>query len=149
MSNYKDEDYSYNGHKPRAFQSREDSIAHFRDKRYTGNINERDDAYIRYVEACACLTEDEHVGANGDLRGALAGEPNPQWQDLGNTLGGMKDTYRSMAEVTADMSTSKYKNDAFERQRVAEKINRSSADPVFSGVERVQIGDGEGEEGGE
>lgn len=143
MRDYKDEDYSYNGHKPRAFQTREDSIAHFRDKRYTGNINERDDAYIRYVEACACLTEDEHVGAKGGpVQGAADGE-GQQWQDLGNTLGGMRDTYRSMEEVTADIRSPKYKNDAFERQRVAEKINRSSADPVFSGVETLQTGEGE------
>lgn len=146
MSNYNEDDYSYNGVKPRAFLSREDSVAHFGDKRYRGRLYERDEAFVRFVEACACLTDDQYVGANVDLRGALAGEANPQWQDLDNTLGGMRDTYRSMSEVTADMSAPKYKNDAFERQRVAEKLHRSSADPVFTGTGRLQTGEGEEDE---
>ena len=121
----------YAGRKPIPFSSTEEMTLWLNDKRYRGSINERDEAFQEHCKARLILTPDHVCGANTDLRAALGGGEYRQFQDLGNTLSGMTDTYRSMEEVTADMRSPKYKSDAFERQRVAEKINRSSPDEAF------------------
>lgn len=126
MSIYDENDFTYNGRKPHALVSREQCMLYAGDKRYRGTVNERDEAYIRFVEACLCLTDDEHTGANIDLSGAPAEGDGQQFQDPANTLGGMRDVYRDMEEARVDTASSLYKVSAFERERVAQKIDRST-----------------------
>lgn len=121
----------YNGHKPRPFVSKDDMRAHTMDKRYGGSIYERDPAYQEFVEACLMMSEDSTVGANTDLQAAMV-EPHKDWQDPANTLGTMTDCYRDMSEARKDQSSDLYKESAFERQRVAEKINRSVPNEAVS-----------------
>ena len=155
MSNndYDENNYTYNGHKPRAFQSREDLIAHMGDPRYAGKLYEKDEAYIRWVEACACLTDDTTVGVNVDLSGAMVKKRD--FQDLNDDLGKMTDTYHTSEEMQKDMRDPRYKTDAYFREVVAQKIARSTPDEVvpisFEKHHAIQFGGGgdEGEEGGE
>lgn len=142
------DDRSYNGYKPRPFVSKEDMIAHLSDPRYKGNPYERDIAYQEFVEACLVLSEDEHVGANGrELSQAMAQPAVAMYQDPLNTLGSMTDVYRDMSEARRDQSSLLYKDSPFERQRVAEKIGRSTPDyePLSSKqfASLQVVGDGE------
>ena len=116
MSIYDENAFTYNGRKPHALVSREQVTLYMRDPRYRGTSDEndpqyretgkgREEAYIRFVEACLCLTDDEHTGANANLEGALAEGDGPQFQDLANTLGGMRDFYRDMEEARVDQAS--------------------------------------------
>lgn len=144
------DDNSYHGYKPRPFQSRADTIAHMREKRYSGEIFERDPAYQKWVEACIAMTEGEHTGANGrELNEALGQPAQRDFQDPLNTLGTMQDVYRDMSEARRDQTSQLYKESGFERQRVAEKIGRSVPDGVVHSSKQyasLQVMGGDGEE---
>lgn len=146
------EDRNYAGRTPVPFGSKEEMVLWLSDPRYRrgydSGIDQRDPAYIRHCEARLGLTDDHFTGAGRDLSGA---EHTPEYQDPLNTLGGMSDVYRDTSEVRRDQGAPLYKESAFERQRVAEKIGRSVPDeavhfdqPCYS----VQTGgreEGEGE----
>src|SRR6185295_20346863 len=115
-------DGSYNGHKPRAFQSQEDMVAHLNYRRYKGNLNEIDSEYQAFVRRCIEMSDDNTCGADGQELTKAYGEPGRQeFQDPGNTLGGMTDFYRDMSEARRDQQSPRDRESAFERARVAEK----------------------------
>jgi hypothetical protein len=92
------------------------------------------------------MTSESVLGVGTDLQSAMSKQPHERdWQDSLNTLSTMNDVYHDMSEAHRDQSSALYKTSAFERQRVAEKINRSVPDSaVMNGRERyngkVQVG---------
>lgn len=143
------EDRNYAGRTPIPFGSKEEMVLWLKDPRYQrgyeNGIDQRDPAYIAHCEARLGLTDDHITGAGRDLSGT---EHTLEYQDPQNTLGGMNDVYRDMSEARKDQSAPLYKESAFERQRVAEKIGRSVPDEAVHGGKQsysVQIGGGEGE----
>lgn len=140
-------DNSYAGRTPIPFPSKEEMVLWLKDPRYSGGIGQRDPAYVAHCEARLMLSEDNTTGANRNLSGT---EHTPEYQDPLNTLGGMNDVYRDMSEARKDQAAPLYKESAFERQRVAEKIGRSVPDDaVRSGKQHasIQMMGGGGEEG--
>jgi hypothetical protein len=137
---------NYNGHEPKPFISKDQVKLWMRDTRYSGKPNEQDPAFQAYVVACMDLTDGSVLGistpkAAPEMQHYLQqGRPTiegAKWQDINNTLGTMSDCYRDMSEASADMRTQLYKTSAFERQRVAEKIDRSTPDSSVEGPARV------------
>jgi len=101
-----------------------------KDPRYSGGHGERDEAFIDHVVACVDLTDTETVGAGvgNNLVDAMgSGEP-ADFQDPQNTLGQFSDVYRDYSEAKKDIASALYKSSAFERERVARKLDRSVPD---------------------
>ena len=130
---------NYYGHTPRPLL-KEEVISWMRDPRYSGGKTrtEHDPAYIKFVEACMDLTDGSVVGISTPQATASPMQQYLQqgretvegahWQDPKGTLSTMGDVYRDYSEAATDMRSAKYKTSAFERQRVAEKLNRSTPD---------------------
>jgi hypothetical protein len=143
----------YNGIKPKPWTSREEMTLWMSDPRMKGGpFNGGDENYQRHCQARSEMTPDALLGVGTDLNAAMTVN-RPEYQDLNNTLGGMTDTYRDMSEARRDQSSSLYKESAFERERVAQKIGRSVPDEaVRPGKQQAfhQAGnEGEGGEEGE
>lgn len=128
-------DGSYHGHQPHPFSSKEEMQAHLVDKRYKGTEYEREPAYQAYIEVCLAMTSNNILGIAPE-KSEIVWRPT-DYQDPQNTLGGMTDVYRDMSEAHRDQSSQLYRTSAFERERVAQKINRSVPDSaVMSGAEK-------------
>lgn len=122
---------TYHGHKPRPFTSQEEMLLHTKDPRYSGTYNEQEKKFQSYVAECIGMTDSALLGGAGQrgvLEAAMGDPGHRDWQDPLNTLGTMTDIYRDMSEAHRDQSSPLYRSSAFERQRVAEKINRSVPD---------------------
>jgi hypothetical protein len=142
----------YNGIQPKPWTSREEMTLWMSDPRMKGGpFNGGDENYQRHCQARSEMTPDALLGVGTDLNAAMTVN-RPEYQDLNNTLGGMTDTYRDMSEARRDQSSQLYKESAFERQRVAEKIGRST--PDWEPVNEKQLASYQvpvvgGEEGGQ
>jgi hypothetical protein len=143
----------YNGRTPRPFQSQADMLAHLRDTRYSGGIHERDASFQEWVVECLTLTPDEHTGAsaNGKLEAAMS-TPAMTHQDPLGELQKATDVYHTTDELTADQRSTLYRSSSYERQRVQDKIARSTAQWPEENVKdcmrvEVPVDSEEGEEG--
>ena len=130
---------NYYGHTPRPLL-KEEVISWMRDPRYSGGKTrtEHDPAYIKFVESCMELTHESVLGIPTPQATASPMQQYLQqgretlegasWQDPNGTLSQMNDVYRDYEEASSEMRSAKYKTSAFERQRVAEKLSRSTPD---------------------
>ena len=128
---------NYGNRQPRGFVSKAEMLLWMKEKRYRGTDQERDPAYVHHVEECLMMTDEVILGLPAPqvappmqqyLQQGRETVEGLRWQDPKGTLNQMQDVYRDYEEATSEMRSTKYKTSAFERQRVAEKLNRSTPD---------------------
>ena len=133
---------NYHGHQARAFVSQEEMQLWMSDPRYKGSYTEREESFINHVVACIDLTPTNTVGVGvgANLVDSMGVSPSLKFQDPLNTLGAMSDVYRDMEEARLDQGSHLYKTSAFERERVARKIDRSVPDSVVMPDSKMYAG---------
>jgi hypothetical protein len=119
----------YLGKDATPFTSQAEVTLWMRDPRYSGKPGEQDPVFQQHVVAKLALTDDSAVPVpqNGTLEAAMS-TPSPQFQDINGDLSKLTDRYHDFTEARKDQASELYRESAYERERVAQKIGRSVPD---------------------